>query len=85
MNKIREFREKQNMTQQELSEKSGISRAYISQLENNDSLIVKSSTMLAIASALKKPVGSIFLNKMETICNTLVFTSIKHKRILTDI
>lgn len=55
MNKIREFREKQNMTQQELSEKSGISRAYISQLENNDSLIVKSSTMLAIASALKKP------------------------------
>lgn len=60
MNKIREFREKQNMTQQELSEKSGISRAYISQLENNDSLIVKSSTMLSIASALKKPVGSIF-------------------------
>ena len=60
MNKIREFREKQNMTQQELSEKSGISRAYISQLENNDSLIVKSSTMLAIARALKKPVGSIF-------------------------
>lgn len=60
MNKIREFREKQNMTQQELSEKSGISRAYISQLENNDSLIVKSSTMLVIASALKKPVGSIF-------------------------
>lgn len=48
------------MTQQELSEKSGISRAYISQLENNNSLIVKSSTMLAIASALKKPVGSIF-------------------------
>lgn len=60
MNKIREFREKQNMTQQELSEKSGISRAYISQLENNNSLIVKSSTMLAISSALKKPVGSIF-------------------------
>lgn len=60
MNKIREFREKQNMTQQELSEKSGISRAYISQLENNNSLIVKSSTMLAIANALKKPVGSIF-------------------------
>ena len=60
MNKIREFREKQNMTQQELSEKSGISRAYISQLENNNSLIGKSSTMLAIASALKKPVGSIF-------------------------
>ena len=59
MNKIREFREKQNMTQ-ELSEKSGISRAYISQLENNNSLIVKSSTMLAIANALKKPVGSIF-------------------------
>ena len=45
MNKIKEFREKQNMTQQELSEKSGISRAYISQLENNDSLIVKSSNV----------------------------------------
>ena len=85
MNKIREFREKQNMTQQELSEKSGISRAYISQLENNNSLIVKSSTMLAIASALKKPVDLFFLSKMETICNTFVFTSIKHKHILTDI
>lgn len=60
MNKVKEFREKQNMTQQELSEKSGISRSYISRLENNDSLIVKSSTMLAIASSLKKPVGSIF-------------------------
>lgn len=60
MNKIRELREKQNMTQQELSNKSGISRSYISQLENNSHLIVKSSTMVAIAKALKKPVSAIF-------------------------
>ena len=60
MNKIRELREKQNMTQQELSNKSGISRSYISQLENNSHLIVKSSTMVAIAKAFKKPVSAIF-------------------------
>lgn len=48
------------MTQQELSNKSGISRSYISQLENNNHLIVKSSTMVAIAKALNKPVSSIF-------------------------
>lgn len=68
MNKIRELREKQNMTQQELSNKSGISRSYISQLENNSHLIVKSSTMVAIAKALKKPVSAIFLNDLLTKC-----------------
>ena len=60
MNRIKEFREKQNMTQQELSKKSGISRSYISQLENNKFSIIKSSTMTAIADALKKPVSTIF-------------------------
>ena len=52
MNKIKQFRKKMGMTQKELSEKSGISRPYISKLENNECIIIKSSTMVAIANAL---------------------------------
>lgn len=60
MNKIKQFRKKMGMTQKELSEKSGISRPYISKLENNECIIIKSSTMVAIANALQKPVSVIF-------------------------
>lgn len=60
MNKIKQIRKKIGMTQQELSEKSGISRPYISKLENNECNIIKSSTMVAIANALNKPVSTIF-------------------------
>lgn len=67
MNKIKQFRKKMGMTQKELSEKSGISRPYISKLENNECIIIKSSTMVAIANALQKPVSVIFLNEMYTI------------------
>ena len=67
MNKIKQFRKKMGMTQKELSEKSGISRPYISKLENNECIIIKSSTMVAIANALQRPVSVIFLNEMYTI------------------
>ena len=60
MNKIKQFRKKMGMTQKELSEKSGISRPYISKLENNECIIIKSSTMVAIANALQKPESVIF-------------------------
>ena len=60
MNNIKQFRKKMGMTQKELSEKSGISRPYISKLENNECIIIKSSTMVAIANALQKPVSVIF-------------------------
>ncbi|WP_300628220.1 helix-turn-helix transcriptional regulator [uncultured Thomasclavelia sp.] len=60
MNKIKEIRIKKNMTQEELAKKSGISRPYISRLENNEEMIIKSSTMVAIADALGKPVSYIF-------------------------
>lgn len=60
MNKIKEIREKIGMTQQELADKSGISRPYISKLENNENLIIKSSTMVSIAKVLNKPVSTIF-------------------------
>lgn len=51
MNKIKQFRKKMGMTQKELSEKSGISRPYISKLENNECIIIKSSSALSIPSS----------------------------------
>lgn len=46
------IRRKKNMTQEELSILSGISRATISKLENGEKVEVKISTLDAIAKAL---------------------------------
>lgn len=58
--KIKEFREKLNMTQEELAEKSGISRATISMLENNTTKEVMISTLRALANALGTTVTDLF-------------------------
>lgn len=59
-NKIKEYREKINMTQEELATKSGVSRAIISGLENNHIDVTTNVTMRKIADALGKKVQTIF-------------------------
>ncbi len=58
--KIKELREKRNMTQEELAVKSGISRATISMLENDATKEVMISTLRALANALDTTVTELF-------------------------
>ena len=59
--KIKEYREKSNITQEELAEKSGVSRTTISYLENGLLNSTTNTTMLKIANALNCKVNDIFL------------------------
>jgi DNA-binding XRE family transcriptional regulator len=57
--KIKEVRESLNMTQEELAEKSGVSRTTISALENGDPTTT-SKTLVNIAKAMGVSVDRIF-------------------------
>lgn len=60
-NTIRATRMSLNMTQEELSERCGISRQTLSKIENaTGELIVSSKTMLALAKALDTPINELF-------------------------
>lgn len=59
--KIKEFREEAKMSQVELSEKSGVSRAIISGLETGTIETTTTKTLSKIAEALGKKVSDIFL------------------------
>lgn len=50
------------MSQQELAEKSGVSRATISGLENGSITVTTTETLLKIARALESRVSDIFLS-----------------------
>lgn len=58
--KVKQFREKKKMTQEELSEKSGVSRAIISRLESGEEVVTTTETLIKIATALNCKVGDIF-------------------------
>ena len=58
--RIKEEREAQGMTQEELVEKSGVSRVTISGLENGTTRNTTTGTLLKIASALGTTVDKIF-------------------------
>lgn len=58
--KVKYFREKKKMTQEELSEKSGVSRAIISRLESGEEVVTTTETLIKIAAALNCKVGDIF-------------------------
>lgn len=61
MIKIKEERLKNQMSQEELARRSGVSRATISKLENGDeNQVITTATMAKIAKALDKAVGDIF-------------------------
>mgnify|MGYP003317880073 FL=1 len=63
MFKIKEFRRELGMSQEELSQKSGVSRTIISGLENGTISVTSTKTLVAIADALGKDVHDIFLSK----------------------
>lgn len=58
--KIREKREKQNISQTELAKRSGVSRARINALETGKAKNVKASTLIKIAQALGTTVDNIY-------------------------
>ena len=57
--KIKEVRESLNMTQEELSEKSGVSRGIISALENGHP-ITTTKTLVKLARAMNVSIDKIF-------------------------
>lgn len=58
--RIKEMREAKKMTQEELAEKSGVSRGTISALENGTMRSTMSKTLIALARALETTVDQIF-------------------------
>lgn len=61
--RIKEIREEKNMTQEELENKSGISRQTISAIENGKTTNVKSGTLIALAEALETTLDDIFFDE----------------------
>lgn len=61
-NRVKEYREKAKMTQEELSVKSEVSRNTISSLETGANTNVTYEIMEKIAKALNKKVATIFFN-----------------------
>lgn len=62
-NKIKEFRQAQGLSQEELSIKSGVSRPTISMIETNTLDNIESKTMLRLAKALNCDIGDIFFKE----------------------
>lgn len=61
--KIKELREAMKMTQEELAEKSGVSRGTISALENGIDRTTTSKTLVKLAQALDTTVDRFFFTK----------------------
>ena len=61
--RIRELREAMKMTQEELADKSGVSRGTISALENGSMRNTTSKTLLKLAHALNTSVDRIFFTE----------------------
>ncbi len=61
-NKVKEYREKLKMTQEELAIKSTVSRNTISSLETKDNVNVTYEVMEKISNALGKKVHTIFFD-----------------------
>lgn len=61
--KIKEEREKQNMTQERLAELSGVSRGTISALENGTSRATTTKTLANIAKALGTSIEDLFFSQ----------------------
>ena len=59
-NILKQTREEQGLSQEELSKKSGVSRTTISGLENGTIDVITNITLEKLASALEKRVPDIF-------------------------
>lgn len=61
-NQLATLRKQKNITQQELAEAAGITRNYISKIENGEGVNVSINVLFAIADKLGIKVGDIFLD-----------------------
>lgn len=61
--RIREIRTEQNMTQEDLSRKSGVSRATVSGLENGKIRVTTTETLLKLAVALGVEVSELIFTE----------------------
>lgn len=62
-NRVKEYRKKEGLTQEELSKKSEVSRNTISAIETGTNTNVTYEVMEKIAKALNKKVATIFFNQ----------------------
>lgn len=62
-NRVKEYREKEGLTQEELSKKSEVPRNTISAIETGTNTNVTYEVMEKIAKALNKKVATIFFNQ----------------------
>lgn len=60
MNRVKYYREKKGISQEQLATISGVSRPIISDLENNKKNDIKATTMIAISDALGEKVRDVF-------------------------
>lgn len=60
-NMLKVYRTARGLTQTELSEKSGVSRATISKIENNEEVVLTTHTIAKISEALQMDPSEIFL------------------------
>lgn len=60
-NRLKACREERGITQVELAKLSGLSRATINKIENNEEVNVNTQTIAKIAEVLKMPPSEIFL------------------------
>lgn len=60
--KIKEHREKLNMSQVDLAKKAKVSRTIISGLENGTITVTTTETLLKLSNALQCKIADIFLN-----------------------
>lgn len=58
--KIKELRQEKHMTQEQLAEKSGVSRTIIVMLESDSSRSTSTKTLVKLANALEVTVDKIF-------------------------
>lgn len=61
---IRRIREELKLSQDELARKSGVSRATISNLENNPDAVTTTATLQKIAAALDVKVSNFFVSNV---------------------
>lgn len=60
-NRLKEIRQERGISQEELSEMSGISRTTLSKIENNEEAIVSTKTIAKLAEVFAVSPSEIFL------------------------
>lgn len=62
--RLKELRKMRYMTQEQLSEKSGVTRATIGRLERGEEIETTTKTLCALADALDVSISDIFLSEV---------------------